>query len=66
MAEWGDASQLPFLAKNGLSITPILGKKRGRMNIIVSFLAILELMKTGMIAIRQDEIFGEILIDSLE
>ena len=49
-----------------INFRTLLGKKRGRMNIIVSFLAILELMKTGMIAIRQDEIFGEILIDSLE
>ena len=37
-----------------------------RMNIIVSFLAILELMKSGLITIRQEETFGEILIDSLE
>ena len=49
-----------------INFRTLLGKKRGRMNIIVSFLAILELMKTGIIAIRQDEIFGEILIDSLE
>ena len=31
-----------------------------------TFLAILELMKTGKIVIRQDAIFGEIWIDSLE
>ena len=37
-----------------------------KMNIIVTFLAILELMKIGAIAIRQDDIFGEIIIDSLD
>lgn len=33
---------------------------------IVTFLSILELMKVGKISIRQDSIFGEIWIDSLE
>ena len=37
-----------------------------KMNIIVTFLAILELMKIGAITIRQEEIFGEIIIDSLD
>ena len=49
-----------------INFRTLLGRKRGRMNIIVSFLAILELMKSGLITIRQEETFGEILIDSLE
>lgn len=49
-----------------INFRTLLGKKRGKMNIIVSFLAILELMKTGALIIRQEEMFGEILIDSLE
>ncbi|MBR6172908.1 MAG: segregation/condensation protein A [Eubacterium sp.] len=49
-----------------INFRTLLGRKRGRMNLIVSFLAILELMKTGLITIRQEEAFGEILIDSLE
>lgn len=49
-----------------INFRTLLGSKRGRMNLIVSFLAILELMKTGFIVIRQEETFGEILIDSLE
>ncbi|MBR0145691.1 MAG: segregation/condensation protein A [Eubacterium sp.] len=49
-----------------INFRTLLGRKRGRMNLIVSFLAILELMKTGMITIRQEGLFGEILIDSLE
>ena len=34
------------------------------MNVIVTFLAILELMKISAITIRQDELFGDIIIDS--
>ena len=37
-----------------------------KMNVIVTFLAILELMKTGKIRISQEELFGDILIESLE
>ncbi len=49
-----------------INFKTLLGKKRGKINIIVSFLAILELMKTGILTIRQSERFGDILIDSLE
>ena len=50
----------------GINFRTLLGTKRGKMNLIVSFLAILELMKTGALIIRQDEMFGDIIIDSLE
>ncbi|MBP3718771.1 MAG: segregation/condensation protein A [Eubacterium sp.] len=49
-----------------INFKTLLGAKRGRLNLIVSFLAILELMKSGALVIRQDEMFGDILIDSLE
>lgn len=49
-----------------INFKTLLGKRRGKLNIIVSFMAILELMKGGIIMIRQDEMFGEIMIDSLE
>ena len=49
-----------------INFKTLLGKRRGKLNIIVSFMAILELMKGGVIIIRQDEMFGEIMIDSLE
>ena len=49
-----------------INFKTLLGQRRGKLNLIVSFLAILELMKTGVLTIRQDEMFGEILIDSLE
>ncbi len=37
-----------------------------RMNIIITFMSILELMKVGAITIRQEETFGEIVINSLD
>ncbi len=37
-----------------------------RERVVVTFLAVLELMKTGSIAVSQDENFSEIYIDSLE
>lgn len=49
-----------------ISFRTLLGTHRTKMNLIVSFMAILELMKGGAITIRQDHMFGEILIDSLE
>jgi len=32
------------------------------MEIIVTFLVVLELMKTGSVSIKQDRIFGDIII----
>ena len=49
-----------------INFRTLLGSRRGKLNLIVSFLAILELMKTGALTIRQDGLFGDILIDSLE
>ena len=49
-----------------INFRTLLGNKRGKINLIVSFLAILELMKTGALIIRQEEMFGDIIIDSLE
>lgn len=47
------------------SFRSLLEKQPGRLQIIVTFLAILELMKTGRIRIVQEELFGEIMIESL-
>ena len=46
------------------SFRSLLDKQSGKMNVIVTFLVILELMKTGKIAISQEEIFGDIRITS--
>lgn len=48
----------------GINFRTLLEMQASRSNIIVTFLAILELMKIGAIQIRQEEIFGEIIIDS--
>ncbi len=49
-----------------INFRTLLGRRKGKMNLIVTFLAILELMKTGVLTIRQEGIFEEIIIDSLE
>ena len=46
------------------SFRMLLEKQRSKMHIVVTFLAVLELMKMGMIRVYQEEICGEILIDS--
>ena len=46
------------------SFRMLLEKQRSKMHVVVTFLAVLELMKTGMIRVYQEEICGEILIDS--
>lgn len=50
----------------GINFRTLLEVQASRINVIVTFLAILELMKVGDIAIRQDELFGDIIIDSLD
>ena len=47
------------------SFRKLLEKQSGRMEIIVTFLVILELMKTGKITICQEEIFDDIIITSV-
>ena len=46
------------------SFRSILNAQSGKMEVIVTFLAILELIKTGSIHIRQDHIFDDIRIES--
>ena len=48
------------------SFREMLGTQTRRIDIIVSFLVILELMKTGQIKITQDNIFDDILIERAE
>lgn len=40
--------------------------KKSRLHVIVTFLAVLELMKTGRLTVQQEETFGEILIEAKE
>lgn len=50
----------------GINFRTLLEMQASRMNVIVTFLAVLELMKIGKICIRQDDLFGEIIVDSNE
>lgn len=44
----------------------LLQKQTSKMQVVVTFLVILEMMKNGEIALKQEETFGEIYIDTLE
>ena len=48
------------------SFKKMLEAQKSKMQVVVTFLAILELMKTGKIAIRQDGIFEDIIITSAQ
>ncbi len=48
------------------SFRRLLEKQSSKMEIIVTFLVILEMMKTGKICIVQEDIFADILITSNE
>ncbi len=50
----------------GINFRTLLDTQPTKMNIIITFMSILELMKIGAIMIRQDSTFGEIVIDSLD
>ena len=50
----------------GINFRTLLEAQASKINVIVTFLAVLELMKVGEIVIRQEELFGEIIIDSLD
>ncbi len=49
----------------GLSFEQLLSTQHSRMEIVVTFLAILELIKQREITVEQDGIFGEIFVRSL-
>ena len=48
------------------SFRQLLEKQCSRTQLVVTFLAILELMKTGKILIHQEHLFDDIQIESLE
>ena len=50
----------------GINFRTLLEVQASKINVIVTFLAILELMKIGDIVIKQEGLFGDIIIDSLE
>ncbi|MDO4617431.1 MAG: segregation/condensation protein A [Lachnospiraceae bacterium] len=48
------------------SFRKLLEEQGGKIQVVVTFLAVLQLIKSGKIQISQDELFGDIIIDSLE
>lgn len=46
------------------SFRQLLEEQKSKMHVVVTFLAILELMKMGTIRVEQEEICGDIMIDS--
>lgn len=48
------------------SFRKLLEKQHSRMEVIVTFLVVLEMIKTGRIGIRQDDIFADIIITANE
>ncbi|MBS3753759.1 MAG: segregation/condensation protein A [Anaerolineales bacterium] len=51
-----------FLSKNGqVSFFQFLGKEYSKIDVIVSFLAVLELVKRGLIKVVQSGLFGDIM-----
>lgn len=50
---------------NGIKFRTLLESQSSKLEVVVTFLAILELMKVGKIVIRQKELFDDIVIDSL-
>ena len=47
------------------SFRQLLEKQKGKMHLVVTFLAILELMKTGVIQVEQEEDHGDIMIQAV-
>ena len=52
------------LTHSRFSFRSLLEAQAGKMEIIVTFLAILELMKVGKLNVKQDDTFGEIYIEA--
>ncbi len=52
-----------LMAHKRCSFTELLEKQQSKMEIIVTFLVVLELMKVGQISISQDELFDDIIIE---
>lgn len=48
------------------SFTGLLEKSHNKMEIVITFLTVLEMMKMGQITIRQDDLFEDIIITSNE
>lgn len=50
-------------AQASVSLSGLFAEMRSRNEIVCTFLAVLELIRTGMISLRQQQVFGEIWIE---
>lgn len=61
------ASVERFLVNHrSFSFRDLLEKQGSRVELVVTFLAVLELMKAGRVFVRQEEIFGDIQIETID
>ncbi len=58
--------EIRAIRERKLSFKDVLEDNTDKINVVVTFLAVLELMHYGKIKIMQDELFSEIMIESLE
>lgn len=61
MAEIGER----VVHRGQVSFQQLLAEARSRLEVVVAFLALLELIKQQKVVVRQDQLFGEIVISSL-
>ncbi len=57
------ALQKFFKEKKSYSFRQLLQRQNSRLELVVTFLALLELMKEGSVVAKQEETFGEIMIE---
>ena len=58
-----DVIRRALLAGLSVSFQSLLRDCRSRIEIVITFLALLELMKAGDVVVRQDAPFGEIIVE---
>jgi segregation and condensation protein A len=66
LADKLDYVEIVTRSKRKVSFRKLLENQNSKMQVVVTFLAVLELMKLGKIHCVQEENFGEISIESLE
>ncbi|WP_251420544.1 MULTISPECIES: segregation/condensation protein A [Lactococcus] len=52
-----------FLKKSSYTFSSLFSKKTSKEELLTTFMALLELIKTQQITFKQDEVFGEILLE---
>jgi len=60
------ASICGLLAQGRMNFTALLMRSRDRLEVIVTFLALLELMKQRRVVVQQDRLFGDIYVEGQE